>query len=69
MPKDNTEKKTLRDSDDVRVNLIVSLEMRKRWKTAAVAQNRSMSDMIIDVVTCYLEEKEEEQKKNEQMFK
>jgi hypothetical protein len=57
------EKKPLQDSDDVRVNLIVSMETRKRWKTAAIAENRSMSEMIIAVVSQYLDEKDEQMNK------
>jgi hypothetical protein len=51
------------DSDDVRVNLIVPMETRKRWKTAAVAENRSMSEMIIAVVSQYLDKKDEQMNK------
>jgi hypothetical protein len=39
----------------VRVNLLVPSSMRKRWKTAAVQEDRPMSDIIIEAVNQYMD--------------
>ncbi len=38
-----------------RVNINVPLSLRKRWKTAAVQADRSMSEMIIEAMNKYLD--------------
>ncbi len=37
-----------------RVNINVPLSVRKRWKTAAAQADRSMSEMIIEAMSIYL---------------
>ena len=39
-----------------RVNINVPLSLRKRWKTAAVQADRSMSEMIIEAMNKYLDD-------------
>lgn len=44
--------------DPVRVNLLVSKEMRKQWRLAALARNTTMSALIEDAMAAYIAQKD-----------